>query len=158
MSFTSNQPLLVNQLPLSVDFPKDQDKFLEVITEIYKRIANSVNTKEGGLYSLQELFNSIQYFTPNNPNNFRNAYRKTFDVVALNGTPIPPAGVVTFPHQIMGIKSATHIYASCTSTDPQYFTVVYPYVILDNDNFIFTNPLPSTSLTTVYLIAEYLKT
>lgn len=158
MSFNSNQPQQTNQLPLSIDFPEDWDKFLETITLLYKRIANSVNSKEGGLYSLQELSNFNQYFIPKNANNFRNVYRKTFDVVGLNGAPIPGGATITFPHNIQGLKEATHIYASCTSVTPTFFTVVYPNAFLDATNLTFTNPLSSISLSQVFFIAEYLKT
>lgn len=156
MSFSNNNPLLVNQLPLSVDFPKEQTKFLEILTELYKRIAQTVNTKEGGLYSLQEQFNSQQYFTSGNPQTFRNVYRKTFDVVNLNGGNIAAGATVSFPHNIAGIQSATLIYATCTSTTPQYFTVVYPNATMDATNINFTNPT-ATPLTSVYFVAEYLK-
>jgi hypothetical protein len=158
LSFSSDDPLLVNQLPLSIDFPKEQDKFREIITELYKRIANSVNTKEGGLYSLQELYNFNQFFKPNNPNQFRNVYRKVFDLIAINGGPIAGGATVTAPHNIKGLMSATNIYASCTSSTPTYFTVVYPDAYLDSVNLNFTNPLGSTTLTNVYFVAEYLKT
>src|ERR1700677_1234479 len=115
MSFSSDPALLVNQLPLSITFPRDQDKFLEILTELYKRIANAVNTKEGGLFIPVELFNFQQFFT-SPTGELRNVYRKAFDLVFLNGGPIPAGGTVVFPHNITGIKYATLIYASCTST------------------------------------------
>lgn len=156
MSFSSDPATLVNQLPISIDFPKEQDKFLEVLSNTYKRIANSVNNKEGGLYNLQELYNSQLFFTPENTQSFRNVYRFTYDLVMLNGAPIAPSATVTFPHGISGIKSSTHIYASCTSDVPEFFTVVYPDVKLNETDIVFTNPTTDT-LTFVYLIAEYLK-
>ena len=157
MSFTSDIPLQVNQLSLSIDFPKDFDKFLEVMALTYKKMVQVINTKEGGLYSLQELYNSNQYFTLGNPQRFRNVYRKTFDLVALNGGNIAGGAVVAFPHNITGLSSATLIYASCTSVTPQYFTVVYPNAFMDAVNINFINPLPATALSAAYFIAEYLK-
>lgn len=156
MSFNNDMPLLVNQLPVSVDFPREQEKFLETLSLLYKKIAQAVNTKEGGLYSLQELYNSNQYFTPGNPQKFRNVYRKVFDVTADFGGPIPPAATVSNPHNINGILFSTLIYASCTSTVPEFFTVVYPDVFLNATNYSFTNSSPN-NLTQVFLIAEYLK-
>lgn len=155
MSFSSDQPLLVNQLPLSVDFPKDDQKFLEILTETYKRIANCANSKTGGLYSIQELFNSEQFFTAT-PNQFRNVYRKTFDLVALNGGNIAAGATVAFAHNITGLKYATLIYASCTSA-AQFFTVVYPDAFMDPVNINFTNP-SANAVTAAFFIAEYLKT
>jgi len=157
LSFSSDNASLVNQLPLSIDFPKDQEKFLQILTDTYKRIANAVNTKEGGLFPLMELFNSEQFFTPQNPQQFRNVYRKVFDVVALNNGPVAGGATVAFPHGISGLKEATFIYASCTSATPQFFTVVYPDAFLDATNLNFTNPLGSTALNAVYFVAEYVK-
>lgn len=157
MSFSSDQAILVNQLPISVEFPKDQEKFLEMLTLLYKRIANAVNTKEGALYSLQELYNSQQFFTQGNVNSFRNVYRKTFDVVNLNGGNVAGGATVSFPHNINGLLYTANIYAACTSVTPEFFTVVYPYATMDATNINFTNPLPATALNQVYFIAEYLK-
>lgn len=157
MSFNSDPALLGNQLPLSIDFPREQDKFLETLTSTYKRIANAVNTKEGGLYTLQELFNSQQYFIIDAPNTFRNVYRKVFDVVYLNSGNVAGGATVTFPHNISGLKYATRVYASCTSTTPEFFSVVYPNVKLTDTNLVFTNPLAGTALTSIFVIAEYLK-
>lgn len=157
MSFSSDNAIQVNQLPLSIDFPEDLGELVKSLELIYKRIANCVNTKEGSLYSLQELGNFNQYFTTNNPQQFRNVYRKVFDMVNLNGGNIAGGATVNFAHNISGIQSATLIYASCTSTDNQYFTVVYPNTRLDATQVYFTNPLPATALSAVYVIAEYLK-
>lgn len=161
MTFSSDPALQVNQLPISIEFPRDEDRFYEYLTIWAKRIANTVNSKEGGLYSLEELFDSKQYFTVANPNTFRNDYRKTFDITGLNGGAIAGGAIVSFPHNITGIKSGTLIYATCTVAPAgvftQTFTVTYPYVTLDAVNINFTNPLPATALDTVIAVAEYLK-
>lgn len=158
MSFSSDNALIINQLPISIDFPEDQKKFLEVLTELYKRIANCVNTKEGGLFTVQETFNSQQFFTVENPQQFKNVYRKCFDLVYLNGgVDIAPGQTVAFPHDIGGLLKATLIYASCTSVTPTFFTVVYPDATLDAVNLNFTNPLAGTALSDVVFVAEYTK-
>lgn len=157
MSFSSDNASLINQLPLSIDFPKEDDKFFEVLTNTYKRIANATNTKTAGLYILQELINSNQFYSRQTTQQFRNVYRSTFDVVALNGGPIPGGATVAFPHNINSLKETALIYASCTSATPTYFTVVYPDAYLDATNLNFTNPLAGTALTAVTLVAEYLK-
>lgn len=159
MTFSSDNALQINQLPLSVDFPKEQDKFLEVLTSLYKRIANSVNNKEGGLYNLQELYNSQLFFTPNNTQSFRNVYRTVFDLVGLNGENIPGSATVTFPYNIVGAKYSANIYVSCTTTTGILFTVMgYPAAYLDTMKMTinFTNP-SSSALVACYFIAEYLK-
>ena len=119
MSFSSDQSLLVNQLPLSIEFPKDQEKFLEAITLMYKRIANAVNTKEGSLFPLQEVGNFQQYYTANNPQTFRNVYRKVIQITAL------AAGANNFAHGISSIAgfTFTNVYGAIQNATP---TLVAP--------------------------------
>ena len=169
MSFSSDQPTLVNQLPLSMDFPDDPVKFKEILTLLYKRIANAVNTKEGGLFSLAEQFDFQQYFIQGNPNNFRNVYRKTFDMVNLNGGPIAPGATVTFAHNINGIVDPTHIYGAATNSDVPVKYIPLNYVsttlitdqvqiYLDPTNVTLINGATQSALTQAYIVAEYLKT
>ena len=160
MTFSSDPALQVNQLPISIEFPKEQERFYEILTLWAKRVTNSVNSKEGGLFSLEELFDFKQFFTPSNPNVFRNDYRKTFDVTGLNGGNIPGGATVSFPHNITGMLQGTLIYATCTTATGVTFTVTYPYFTVDiatGGNINFTNPLPGTALSTVIGVAEYLK-
>lgn len=157
MSFNSDPATQVNQLPLTVEFPRDENRFYEVLTLWAKRITNSINSKEGGLYSLQELFDFKQYFTAGNPNVFRNDYRKTFDITGLHGGNIAGGATVNFPHNIVGLGQGTLIYATCTAVTGLEFTVVFPYFTIDAANINFTNPLPATALSTVIGVAEYLK-
>lgn len=169
MSFSSDPAILVNQLPLSVDFPRDQEKFLEALTLLYKRIANSVNTKEGGLFSLQELYDSQQYFIPTQPNTFRNVYRKVFDMVTLNGGPIAAGATATFAHNIVGIVAPTSIYGGATNSDAPVKYIPLPYVsatlvtdqvqiYLTPTNVVLVNGATQTALTQAYIVAEYVKT
>ncbi len=94
MSFSSDPSLLANQLPISFESPRDFDRFLEVFSLLYKRIANSVNSKEGGLFPLIETNAFMQYFT-STPNKFVPTYRKVIDFGAL-----PNAGVKSVAHGI----------------------------------------------------------
>lgn len=89
MTFSSNNPLNTNQLPISLDVnPEDQD-FENTLLLYLRRVANAVNTKVSGLFLLQENANFGQWFQNGNPQQNRNAYRVTADLVALNGGNIP---------------------------------------------------------------------
>jgi hypothetical protein len=157
MSSSSDPSLQVNQLPISIDFPKDEERFLDTLSLWAKRVGNAVNTKEGSLYSLQEFFNFKQYYTVGDPQTFRNVYRKCFDLVDLNGGNIPAGGTVSFPHGITGLFEGTMIYAGCTSTTPTYFSVMgQPTIYLDSVNINFTNPI-GVPLKSVIAVCEYLK-
>lgn len=167
MSFSSDSALLVNQLPISVEFPREEDKFYETLTLLYKRIANSVNNKEGGLFSLQELYNSQLYFTLGQPNNFRNVFRKVFDMVSLNGGNIAAGATVSAAHNISGLVAPTHIYGAATNSDATVRYMPLPYVsstatrcieiYLTPTNVVLINGATQTALTQAYIVAEYVK-
>ena len=85
MSFSNDQPLVANQFS-DFDIPDNFDDFSEIFEREYKRVIDAVNTKEGGLYLLQELATFEQYFTPNDPQQNRNIYRKVIDFGSLPNT------------------------------------------------------------------------
>lgn len=176
MSFSSDKPLQANQLPISYDFPPPDDKeFLQALTLSYKRSANSINSKEGALYFIQEQANFHQWFkysdpatfTPD-PTRFRNGYRTVFDLVALNGGPIgaaaaPVLTTTTQPPLINGILIPTRGYGAGTIAGP-----IYVFFNGDDVNIRFDNTNPAaqviritnntgTTLTQAYWVMEYLK-
>ncbi len=156
MSFSSDKPLQSNQLPISIDYPLPSDQnFLSVLSLDRKRISDSVNSKVGGIFSQQENANFCLY-NVEDPNTTSNSYRKCFNITQLNGGNIAGGATVNFAHNIDFISKANNIIAQCTSIDDKYFSVMYPYVYLDTTNVYFTNPL-GVALTTVYVVAEYLK-
>lgn len=157
MSFSSDQPLLINQLPISLDIPSEPDKQRETLELYLKRIANIINTKSGGLFSQQEYSNSELYQVVNSTTT-SNVYRKCFNLVQLNSGNIGGGATVSFAHNITGLSSAAIVYAGCTSTIPTYFSVMgYPTVYLTSTNVVFTNPLAGTPLSDVIVVAEYRK-
>ena len=113
MSFSSDQPLFANQLPISIEFPEIEKDFDQILSLTYKQIADVVNTKEGALYQPQELATFKQYFTPGDPLTNRNVYRKTIDFGVL-----PNTGTKSVPHGIAfnSKSSLTMLYGA--ATDP----------------------------------------
>lgn len=157
MTASSNQPLVSNQLPLTIDLPPDEKEFREFLTDYLRRNSNITNSKEGALYLPQELANFKQLYTRNNNQKFRNGYRRVFDMVTLNSANIGPAATVSFPHDISQIQGTLFIYANCTSTTSNFFTVTgHPNVYLDSTTVYFTNPTALT-LSQVDVVAEYVK-
>ena len=54
MTFSSDNALNTNQLPISLNVnPEDKD-FDNILLLYLRRVANAVNTKESGLFLLQE--------------------------------------------------------------------------------------------------------
>lgn len=162
MSFSSNVPLQSNQLPISIDFPPDPEQLRVVLSDNYKKTANIMNTKEGGLYLTQEIASFIQYFTPDNPLVNRNGYRKVVDFGALPNTATKSvAHGITFDSN----STMTRIYATATNpTTPSYIPIPYASTTgadielwADGTNVnIRTNSNWST-YTRCYVVLEWLK-
>jgi hypothetical protein len=172
MAYSSDIALQSNQLSKSIDFPSPDDKdFVDILTLDRKRIVDSLNTKEGGLYLLQELASFQQYFSiiPTRLSQNRNGYRTTFDLVALNGGPIGPGTTVipltatSQPPLINGILYPVHGFGGATIAGPIYIFLNDPQVYVRFDNTVptaqnvdITNNSGS-SLTQCYWVMEYLK-
>ena len=74
MSFSSDQPLTSNQLS-DFELPENYDDFSEIFDREHKKVVDTINTKEGGLYQLGEQATFQKYFDPNDSFNTRNTYR-----------------------------------------------------------------------------------
>lgn len=170
MAFSSDNPLQSNQLPISIEFPSVKKDFDEIISLTYKRIADAVNRKEGSVFQLLENASFSQYFkyttgTTPDPNNFRNGYRSTFDLVALFGAAIP-VGVtlidlnVSAPSQvIIGALNPVRGYGGATIAGPTFIFINDPgvFVRFNNATQIITITNTVAPLTQAYWVMEYLK-
>lgn len=158
MSFSSDNSQIINQSQLTINLPSlsNSKLFESVLTDILRSISNSLNSKEGGLYTLEEKGNSEQYYIQGNPQKFRNVYRKVFDFINLNGGNIGSSASINFAHNINSIFQSAGIYANCKSNDGRIFTVVYPDVWADSTNVYFVNPI-AVELTQCDVVLNYLK-
>ena len=89
MTFSSDNSLITNQLPISLDIDSKDENFDDIMLIYLRRIANAMNTKESGLFLLQENASFEQWYqlTPTtsvNSQQNRNGYRLTMDLVNLN--------------------------------------------------------------------------
>jgi len=166
MTFSSDPAFQSNQLPISIQFPKDNEEdFFEILDLTYKRIANAVNSKEGGLYQPLELASFTQFFTPNNPQKNRSVYRQLYDMVALNGGNIAAGATATFAHNITGLVACTRIYGTATTVTPTYLPLPYSAIVLNQQieiyltatNVVLVNGAGQAALSQAYVIAEYVK-
>jgi hypothetical protein len=153
MSFSSDPALLSNQLSTNVEFDVEKAEFNDILNLAYRRIVDSVNTKEGAFYLLKELATFKQLYTATDPLKNRNVYRLT-----INLTNVVPGLFPAFNHGISSVTDPMLIYASCKSDEatPILFTVVYPDIYMDATKVYFTNPL-GVNLTTVTIVLEYTK-
>jgi hypothetical protein len=179
-SSISDSALSVNQLPISLEFSKDSERFHEALNAYVRRVANVMNTKEGGLYSLAEQYSFSQYYisidpTSNNPI-FKNVYRTTYDMVALNGGSIAAGTTFSTPHNIplptpTSLLNGTRIFGSATNSDlgmngPQRLPLPYASntannnieIYFDNVNVTIIVGAAQSALTYCTIVLEYTKT
>lgn len=170
MTFSSDPALNTNQLPISLDVNPEDKEFNSILLLYLRRIANAVNTKENGLFLLQETAPFEQWFQNGNPQQNRNAYRITADLVALNGGNIinqPPntplslsLNTSTQPMAIMGYMFPVQGFGGAVDTtglsyflnDPQ----VYVRFQASTNTIIITNN-SGNDLTWCVFVIEYLK-
>ena len=177
MGFSSDRPMQTNQLPFSIEFPDPSaPEFLEKLTIVYQQIASILSKKESSLYLLEELATSQSYFKYDNAASFtantsyfRNSYRTTFDLIALNGGNIPIGATnltltsTTQPSLIDSIEIPVRGFGAGTIAGP-----IYVFFNGDDVNVIFDNTVPAaqviritnntgSALTQAYWTMEYLK-
>lgn len=173
MSFSSNPAILVNQLPISVDFPNEINALSDTLYLIYRRIANAVNTREGSIYDLKELYNFNGYFVPGTPNSFRTVYRYVYDMVAQNGGPITAGTTVAVAHNIpppatIANLNGTHIFGSATNSDVTPKRMPLPYssatlitnnveIYFNDTDVVLINGSTQSTLTYATVVLEYVK-
>ena len=175
MTFSSDAPLNTNQLPISLDVNVDEADYDQILQLYIRRIANAVNTKESGLFLLQENAAFEQWFNraPSNSSTqqlLRNAYRLTVDLVALNGGPIAtqapntPISLVlttsTIPVAIIGYLYPVQGFGGALdNTGISYFlndpNVYVRYVSATNTFLVYNTS--GNSLTWCVFVIEYLK-
>lgn len=166
MTVSSNQSLNTNQLPISLDVNPDDEKFNSILLLYLRRIANAVNTKENGLYLLQETASFEQWYQTANPGQNRNGYRITADLVALNGGNIPvgatslvlttttqPAAPIGYLYPVQGFGGAVDTAGlSYFLNDPSIY-VRYN----SSTNTIIIQNNSGNALTWCVWVMEYLK-
>lgn len=166
MSFSSDIPLITNQLPISLDVNPDDKEFQNILLLYLRRVANAVNTKESGLFLLQENANFEQWYQIGVPQQNRNAYRITADLVMLNGGNIPvgTTNIVlsssTQPQKINGYLYPVQGFGGAIDTGGLSYFLNDPsiYVRYNNStNTIIIQNNSGNALTWCVWVMEYLK-
>jgi len=166
MTFSSDNSLNTNQLPISLDVnPEDKD-FNSTLLLYLRRVANAVNTKESGLFLLQENANFEQWFQTANPQQNRSAYRITVDLVALNGgnigagaTPLV-LSTSTQPQKINGYLYPVQGFGGANDTAGNSYFLNDPDVYVrykHSTNTITIQNNSGNDLTWCVFVMEYLK-
>lgn len=163
MSSSSDNSQVVNQLPISIDFAKDPNIFYSQLTNLYKKMASSTNSRELGFYFPQETATFSEFFVPNDPQKRRNVYRMVVDFGAL-----PAAGTKSVAHDIAFDSNyrLTRLYGA--ATDPIGLNYIpLPYASptlnenislnLDSTNVNVTVGIDRSAFTDTYIVIEFTK-
>jgi hypothetical protein len=166
MTMSSNPALNTNQLPVSLDVNPQDKEFGDILLLYLRRVANAVNTKESGLFLLQENANFEQWYQLSNPQQNRNAYRITADLVNLNGGNIPTGATSivlsssTQPAAINGYLYPVQGFGGALDTNGLSYFLNDPsiYVRYNNStNTIIITNNSGNALTWCVWVMEYLK-
>lgn len=180
MTFSSDQSLNTNQLPISLDVDPDDDHFGETLVLYLRRIANSVNTKESGLFLLQENASFEQWFQTTDPTSNasiqnRSGYRLTTDLVALNllinASPTIPNGTTNnlvlpasptpgIPARPIGYLYPVQGFGGALDTMGESYFPSDPNITISYNSSTFTFTIinnTGNALTQLYWVMEYLK-
>lgn len=166
MTFSSDSALNTNQLPISLDVNPDDKDFENILLLYLRRVANAVNTKENGLFLLQETANFEQWFQTGNPQQNRNGYRITADLIALHGGNVP-AGTTnvvlsssTQPMIINGYKFPVQGFGGAIDTNGLSYFLNDPSIYVrynSSTNTIIIQNNSGNALTWCVWVQEYLK-
>lgn len=166
MTFSSDPSLNTNQLPISLDVNPEERDFQSILLLYLRRVANSVNSKESGLFLLQENANFEQWYQIGNPQQNRNAYRITIDLVNLNGGNISTGSTSlilsssTQPTLINGYLYPVQGFGGAIDTTGLSYFLNDPsiYVRYNNStNTIIITNNSGNALTWAVWVQEYLK-
>lgn len=166
MTFSSNIPLDTNQLPISLDVNPDDKDFENILLLYLRRVANATNTKESGLFLLQENASFEQWFQTANPQQNRNGYRITTDLVALNAGNIPIGttnlvlSATTQPMNINGYLYPVQGFGGAKDTTGLSYFLNDPDIYVrynSSTNTIIIQNNTANALTWCVWVMEYLK-
>lgn len=165
MTFSSDPALNTNQLPISLDVTPEEAHYQSILQLYLRRIANAINTKESGLFLLQENANFEQWFGTD-PQQNRNAYRLTLNLVALNGGNIPVGATalvltaVTQPPAPIGYLYPVQGFGGAVDTGGLSYFLNDPSIYVryqGSTNTIFIQNNSGNALTWCVWVMEYLK-
>lgn len=166
MNGSSNNPLNTNQLPISLDVNPDEKNFENILLLYLRRVANAVNTKVSGLFLLQENANFGQWYQVSNPQQNRNSYRITADLIVLNGGNIPTGTTSliltssTQPMSIMGYLYPVQGFGGAVDTSGLSYFLNDPQIYVrynSSTNTIIIQNNSGNALNWCVWVMEYLK-
>lgn len=147
--------------PTSTFFPEDFEEFRVKFLEVYRDLANNLNTKEIGIYDLQEFLTGQQWFTTGNPQKKRQTFRRVYSIGA-----IAAGATLNTAHGLTGITAFTAIYGTAVTDAVDYRPLPYVSTValnqqvsltVDATNIIIVNGAGAANITSALVVLEFLK-
>ncbi len=155
---TIRMPYLIT----SVEWSKDEDRFLEQLTKSYTEIALAINNRRIGIFDRFEIVTGEQWYNVVNPSKRRQSYAKVylFDEI-LPGVTLP------IPHGLETLIQVTRLWGQAITNIVDFRPI--PYVSAtnvtaqieinaDSTNINIINGATSPTLTSGFVVLEYILT
>lgn len=142
--------------------PDDKVDLHYMAKDKYTEIADSVNLREIGVFPLAEVQTGQQWYTPGNPQQYRQVFRK---VIPITGG-IPAGGAsAAIAHGIVSIRRFTNIYGTAIAAGPLYYKLPYAsaagtgnvQITVSSTTVTVTGGATAPALTDVEVVLEYIK-
>lgn len=140
--------------------PDDKTDLEYLAKTRYTEIADTINLREIGVFPLAEVETGQQWYTPGNPQQYRQVFRK---VIPIGSVAAGPGTAVN--HGITSISRFTNIYGTGNAAGPLYYALPYSEaggtgnVEVQVSDVSVTVILGATApaLTDVEVVLEYIK-
>lgn len=140
-------------IPTSTFFPDEFSSFREKFLDLYRQLSNSINTREVGIFDLNQNPTGQSWFTLGDPQTKRFAFRKAFTFTAAGNIAHGLSGLT----QVMGYGEYTDgtnfygvIYASSVAIAGQVTFYVTP------TNIVVIADAAAPAITSGVIVLEYL--
>lgn len=148
-------------LPINQTFSQDTKAFWEQVTKSYADTARNVNIREIAIYETNENPTGEQWFTSSNPQIKRSAFRKVYEIGAINA-----GATSTTAHGLTGVTAFTHIYGTAITASPDNRPIPYASatavnqqieIKVDAANITIINGAAAPNITSAIVVLEFLK-
>lgn len=141
-------------------FSPQSDQFLITMENLYTQIANAVNIRQLGQFSVRETLTGQQFSEVANANATKYSFRSIFYF-----GPIAAGATLSFAHNLTFVQ-LTHAYGTCITDVVDYRPIPYASATLITNqielqvtatNIVIINGATAPNITSGIIVLEYLK-
>lgn len=148
-------------LPSSLFFPEEFEEFRVDFLQAYRNIANCVNTRDVGVFDLEEFLTGQRWFTSGDAQRKRSTFRIAYSIGA-----IAAGATLNIPHGLTNITAITKRSGEAITDVVDYRPIPYASATLVTDqieirlnttNIVIINGATAPNITSAIVVLEYLK-